>query len=63
MHDSIWTEDRDWMMSVLHQERSYSVVWERSGGYIPDDLETVYLGAQAISDYGVQLLLSTPRRS
>ena len=44
-HDSIWGEDRDWVMGLLQNERHYFHLWSRAkGASIPPDLDSVFLG-------------------
>jgi hypothetical protein len=48
--DALWQDPRDWMMSILQNERSFFHVWEAGkGATLPDDLHTVFLGVLALS--------------
>ena len=49
-HGALWEESRDWVMSLLQQERSFFHIWEHSKSpELPSDLETVFLGVAAYS--------------
>jgi hypothetical protein len=48
---SIWSEPREWMMSLIKQERILFAVWEQgSEATLPDDIETIVIGATAIRE-------------
>jgi hypothetical protein len=48
---SIWNEPRDWMMSLVKQERVLLAVWEKGSEVtLPDDIETIVIGATAIRE-------------
>jgi hypothetical protein len=45
---SIWDEPQYWMNALEDQTRIYAYIWDRStGANLPDDLESVYVGAAA----------------
>ncbi len=49
-HGAIWEESRDWVMSLLQQERSYFHIWEAGkSAQLPEDIETLFLGVTAYS--------------
>lgn len=41
---ALWTEPRDWVMSLTQSERFFFSKWERPRALLPDDLATVFLG-------------------
>jgi hypothetical protein len=44
-YDALWPDPRDWVMSMLQNERSFFHVWERTRiAPFPVDLNTVFLG-------------------
>lgn len=48
VHDALWPDSRDWVMSLLQNERSFFHVWERAKiPSLPEDLDTVFLGVLA----------------
>lgn len=52
-YDSIWNEPRDWMQGLASGERYLFAKWtkETTRGDLPNELETVYLGATALDTY------------
>ena len=49
-YGALWDDSRDWVMSLLQQERSFFNIWEKGKSpQLPDDLETVFLGVAAYS--------------
>ena len=52
-YDSIWNEPRDWMQGLASGERYLFAKWtkETNRGNLPNELETVYLGATALDTY------------
>lgn len=46
--DALWTEDRDWAMSFVQNERALSRTWERPRTQLPDDLHNVFLGVSGV---------------
>jgi hypothetical protein len=57
--DGLWTqESRDWCMALLQGERLYSYVWQRPDATgLPDDLESIYVGAGAIDANTTNLII------
>jgi hypothetical protein len=48
---SIWNEPRDWMMSLIKQERILLAVWENGGETnLPDDIERIVIAATALQE-------------
>jgi hypothetical protein len=48
MPDSIWDEPRDWMMSLIKEERSLSAFWgKETGANLSDDIHGIILRARA----------------
>jgi hypothetical protein len=52
-YDSIWNEPRDWMQGLASGERYLFAKWNKETirGNLPNELETVYLGASALDTY------------
>lgn len=40
---SIWTDDRDYVMSLTQNERKVGTIWERPSVDLPGDIEAVFL--------------------
>lgn len=58
MTGSIWSDPQDWMAALNHNERAYNVMWERGGrGSLPDDIESIFLGAVPLEGYAAQIVL------
>ena len=57
VHDGLWPEPRDWIMSLLQNERSFFHTWERAKASLPEDLDTVFLGILAHSSTDASLIV------
>jgi len=53
MNGSIWNESRDWLQGLVNGERYLFAKWDQSTtrNSLPNDLETVYVGASATDTY------------
>jgi hypothetical protein len=48
---STWNEPRDWMMSLIKQERILLAAWKKEGETnLPDDIETIVIAASALRE-------------
>lgn len=45
---SIWTDDRDYIMSLTQNERKTGTMWERPSVNLPDDIEMIFLGVHGV---------------
>jgi hypothetical protein len=56
---SVWNEPRDWMRSLLKQERILLAVWKNEGETnLPDDIETIVIAATAIREDAGSLFIN-----
>ncbi len=63
MQGSIWSDPQDWMSALDHNERYYSYSWERTAAVqLPDDLESIFVGAVPTGTHGAQVVLEYASR-
>lgn len=51
MHESIWSEPRDWMQAVLNGERYLAARWENPKSQLPSSLDLIFLHVAAVDTY------------
>lgn len=51
---SIWTDDRDYVMSITQNERKAGTIWERPSVNLPDDIEAIILDVNGKSNHAEQ---------
>jgi hypothetical protein len=54
---ALWTEPRDWVMSITQKERFFHAKWGHPGNVLPNDLEVVLLGTNTSGSYDSWLIL------
>lgn len=51
LHDSIWSEPRDWMTALTKRERLLFSTWSKeTGANLTEAIESIYLGANGNND-------------
>lgn len=62
MPGSVWSDPQDWMTALNNNERYYSYIWERPTAELPEDLESIYVGATGDDGYAAQVVLEYASR-
>jgi hypothetical protein len=55
---SIWTDDRDYVMSITQNERKAGTIWERPSVNLPDDIEAIILDVNGKSNHAARIGLA-----
>ena len=59
---SIWTEPQDWTSGLCERERFYNVAWEAPAVRLPDNLDSIFVGATPADGYAAMVVIEYASR-
>lgn len=62
LNGSIWSEPQDWMSSLNNRERFYHVEWKAPRSRLPDNLQSIFMGATPFENFGASIVVEYASR-